>query len=200
METNVVTVLFIVDTSGSMYGQKIGSVNAAMAECIESVRQLKQWHNYVCRVEFATFDENMKEPVMMEDLNYSAIPYFEVEAKWNGFYSLTSFYGLYRGIQTYLEKGQGQTGQLYIFLITDGKPADRGTYMERLERVKSMERFRKAKRYVVLVGNEKITTDNDILEFVEFQANKVIGLVDLSSEILKIADIMDIHTYRIFRD
>ena len=32
------TVIFLVDTSGSMFGQKIEAVNAAIAECIEVIR------------------------------------------------------------------------------------------------------------------------------------------------------------------
>lgn len=54
---DVVKFLFIIDVSGSMYGQKIAAVNAALTECLAELRQIGCLNDYDIQVSIATFAE-----------------------------------------------------------------------------------------------------------------------------------------------
>lgn len=45
-----VNFLFVIDVSGSMYGQKIASVNASLAECIAELKQIVYSGRYDIKV------------------------------------------------------------------------------------------------------------------------------------------------------
>ncbi len=173
---NTVTVIFIVDTSGSMYGQKIAAVNAAIAECLAVLRKYQN-KNENLMTGYITFDEKIGNFILKKDLGTVV---FKVEPNGSGFYNMTLFSCLYEGMDKVLRNYQNFRSDLCLFLITDGKPADSGEYTEPLEKVKSLEPFRRADRYVVLVGNDVNGMDNDVLEFVGFKANQVVQLSDLS--------------------
>ena len=177
---SIVTVIFIVDTSGSMCGQKIESVNAAVAECL-GVLIKYQTGNENLMTGFLTFDEKAGDLVWERD---GGAAVFKVKPKSNGFYSMTSFSCLYEGLYAVLR--ECQTDRLCLFLITDGRPTDSGEYADALEKVKSLEVFRRADRYVVLSGNDTGGIGNDVLEFVGFQADKIIHLSDLSGCMAKV--------------
>lgn len=179
------TVIFLVDTSGSMFGQKIEAVNAAIAECIEVIRN----HNNDGSIQmgYATFDEKWGDFVIKDDIGTVG---FKVKSNPDGFYNLTSFQCLYEGLERCLTLFNNENtigkSKLCLFLITDGKPADSGEYTEVLERVKSMNAFRNAERYVVMVGSDN-GMDNDVLEFVGYKADKIVKLNDAASTLLKVS-------------
>ena len=189
---NKATVIFLVDTSGSMFGQKIEAVNAAIAECLEVIRN----HNNDNSIQmgYATFDEKWEDFVVKDDIGAVS---FKVRSNSDGFYSLTSFRCLYEGMERCLEvfgneKNNGKS-RLCLFLITDGKPADSGEYTEVLERVKSMNVFRNAERYVALVGSDANGMGNDILEFVGYKADKIVKLNDAASALLKVSFLSELN-------
>lgn len=176
---NMVTIIFIVDTSGSMYGQKIEAVNAAVAECLEVLGKYQKKDGLM--IGYVSFDETMGNIVLKKDLEAEI---FKVSPNSDGFYKMTSFSGLYSGIYDIFRKQQ--TGDLCLFLITDGKPADSGEYTDALEKVKSLDAFRTADRYVALVNNDVNGMDHDVLEFVGFKADKILQLPDLSNTLSKV--------------
>lgn len=184
--TNKSTVIFIVDTSGSMFGQKIEAVNAAIAECIEVIRNHNNYNSI--QMGYATFDEKWGDFIVKDDIGTVG---FKVKSNADGFYNLTSFQCLYEGMERCLavfnnEKTIGKS-KLCLFLITDGKLADGGEYTEVLERVKNMNAFRNAERYVALVGSDVNGMDNDVLEFVGYKADKIVKLNDAASALLKVS-------------
>ena len=87
--------LFVVDVSGSMYGQKIASVNAALTECLAAIKQIGFSGQYDINVSIATFAEKLhlqkvnQKPESIEALN------IKVEPLEDGFYLVTSFASLY---------------------------------------------------------------------------------------------------------
>lgn len=176
------TIIFIVDTSGSMFGQKIEAVNAAIAECTEVIRNHD--NGRYLQMGYATFDEKWGRIVLKDGVGTAA---FGVESNSDGFYNLTDFQCLYEGLEKDLRKFDKSDLGLCLLLITDGKPADSGEYTDVLERVKSMDAFRKAERYVVLVGNDVNRLDNNVLEFVGFQADRIVKLNDVASTLSKVS-------------
>lgn len=167
------TLIFLVDTSGSMFGQKIQSVNAATAECLEVLRENQ---TDSLEIGYVTFHEQMGQIVLKKNMT---APVFQVLSNSSGFYPMTSFACLYKGICKLLADDWRE--QLYLILVTDGKPVDTGEYTQFLEQAKSLENFRRAERYVALVGNETDMVNTDVLNFVGFQADKIFPLAHSSS-------------------
>ena len=179
---NKSTIIFIIDTSGSMYGQKIVAVNAAIAECAEVVRNYDKNSNL--QIGYATFDERWGGISLKKNID---IETFKITANPDGFYRLTSFQVLYEGLENELCISDNNCCALCLVLVTDGKPADSGEYTDVLERVKSTNVFRYAERFVALVGNDVNGMDNDVLEFVGFKADRVVKLNDAASALLKVS-------------
>lgn len=172
--------IFLVDTSGSMFGQTIQAVNAAAAECLEVLREGQTGS---LEIGYVTFHEQMSQIVLKQDMT---APVFQVLPNPSGFYAMTSFACLYKGICQLLADHSWK--RLYLILVTDGKPVDRGEYTEFLERAKSLEPFRKAERYVAQVGNETNLVNSDILAFVGLQADRIVPLARLSSLMSRIRE------------
>ena len=55
-----VNFLFVIDVSGSMYGQKIASVNASLTECLAELKQIGYSGRYDIKVSMVTFAEKMQ--------------------------------------------------------------------------------------------------------------------------------------------
>lgn len=182
LDTSKHTIIFIVDTSGSMYGQKIEAVNAAVAECAEVIRNNNRDNSL--QVGYVTFDEEWGNLVVKNEIGTVG---FKIKANADGFYRLTKYQCLYEGVENCLVGFNNSKTKLCLLLITDGKPSDSGKYIDVLERVKNMDAFRNSERLVALVDNEVNGMDNDILEFVGYKADKVVKLNDVVSALLKVS-------------
>ena len=184
-----VTLLFLIDTSGSMHDQKISSVNAALTECMAVLNKKTSHPMEELIVGFLTFSDQMNQIIWCEHLTP---PSFSVKPKGDGFYGITSYKCLYDGLYDFLNNA-GDLGQLYIVLITDGKTTEkRRDYDESFERTNSLNAFRNAKRYAAIVdldadkGLADNMSDEDILEFLSGNdAKKRFKLNSLSEEISK---------------
>lgn len=181
--------LFLVDTSGSMYGQKIAAVNAALTEGLDEIRRMEAPAGESVDVSIAVFDERMEFLEWKKEAARLVLPCLAVEADADGFYPVTSYAGLCRGLQDLFSEGKGCD---YLFLVTDGRPADAEEYTEELELLKNDSGYRKACKYVVLAGEDPGSLEREILHFVEDQADHVIRLADLSSELSRIGMILDV--------
>lgn len=173
---DLVTVLFIADVSGSMYGEKIQSVNAAIAECLGVLREGKNKGKNI-KVGYVNFHEEMSALSFDENPDSGV---FKVSPDEGGFYHLTSFACMYDGLYHILEKMDESYENLCLILITDGKPVDSGEYSVSLEKVKSLDVFRNAQKFVALARDEINAMDKDMLEFVRFNGDKIVKLSDLS--------------------
>ena len=189
MKKEIATFLFLIDISGSMHGQKISSVNAALTESMEVLKNKKETYHREVKVGFLTFSDKMDSIIWCDQL---VSPSFSVEPNEDGFYSITSYKCLYDGLYHFLISSD-DLGDLYIILITDGKTTEkRREYDESFERANSLDSFRCANRYAAIVdldidkGLANNIADNDILEFLSGNdAKKRFKLVNLSKEISK---------------
>lgn len=177
------TFLFIADTSGSMYGEKISAVNATLAECMNEMRSAGNAGRV--RAGFAAFDERMKVLSAPQDVAGISVPDYRTEPAADGFYPLTSCAGLYRELYRWVKDGFAKNPEekLYLFLITDGKPSDAGEERDGLELLKHEAAFREAEKYIALIGNQKSALPDTVLEFVNYRMDRIIQLKDLPGEI-----------------
>ncbi len=188
-QKGAVSFLFLIDTSGSMHGQKISAVNAVLAECFDEMRDTDACGGFKIYIGAAVFHEEIK--VIQEagqDLACAA-----VEKGEDGFWPVTSYACLYRGLREILDERKAwreECERLYIFLVTDGKPADTGEYAEEMELTANNSRYKKADRYVVFVGEESDRFREDMLHFVDYKADKILKLEDLTGEVSKITAIL----------
>lgn len=102
--SDIINFLFVVDVSGSMYGQKIASVSASLTECLAELKQMEFSGDYDIKVSLVTFAEKMQIRVLNEKPDRISGSQIAVEPKTNGFYSLTSYTCLYRGLHQLLKK------------------------------------------------------------------------------------------------
>lgn len=172
--------LFLVDTSGSMYGQRIAAVNAALTEGLEEIRQMEAYGGEPMDVTMAVFHEQMELLERRKEITEFGLPHLTVEAGPDGFYPVTSYAGLCRGLRDRFSEGETWD---YLFVVTDGRPADPEEYLAELEQLENDSGYRKACRYVVLTGDDSGSLKREILHFVDDQADRVIRLADLSNQL-----------------
>lgn len=176
------TFFFVLDISGSMHGQRIAAANAALTEALDVIRSLEERedtreHMYVS---LAVFHERTELLLPAGEAKEQKFPYVTAEAGPDGFYPVTSYAGLCRGLRELLEGGMSWD---CLFIITDGKPADEGEYTEELEALRALEGYRRACTYVVLTEEDCGNLRRDLLRLADDCPDRVIGLSDLSSEL-----------------
>ena len=180
-DNNLKNVLFIVDTSGSLYSQKISAVNAALVECVGVIRT-KIREGSAINVYYSSFDEKMTPVKKVRDILNVNLPNFTTTEE-NGFYKLTLFEGLYDGLLNFFEKGEREKGQFLIILITDGKAIDSMKYEAKLYKIKNIAEYRETIRVVAQVEGDKASASKDLFEFVDNNAGRIVELSKLANEI-----------------
>lgn len=184
-----VNFLFVVDVSGSMYGQKIASVNGVLAECLSEIRQLAAATNYEILVSVAIFAEKMRMEVQNEPAVKVSTPRLQVVKQSSGFYPLTSYSCLYQGMEAIFENNMLNDGNkgnnTFVFLFSDGKP-DSEAYERALRTAKSSETFRNAIKYVVLTNMKSKEFRRDILLFADGREERVLEEQEVPAEIGKL--------------
>ncbi len=155
---------FVVDTSGSMMGQKIGSVNDAIRETVPDLKDLST-NNPDAAIKIAAmqFDTNVNwlypQPIDSENFQWN-----DLQA--NG---LTSFGAALKELNHKLSKSQflqeaaGSFAPV-IILLSDGAPTDE--YKSALEEIKKNNWFKHAIKIAIAIGND---ADKNVLA--EFTGN-----------------------------
>ena len=150
------TLFYIIDTSGSMRGEKIGSVNSVMEEVIPEIRDVGGSDSDV-KFQAMTFDDYVKwlydSPVSIEDVEWQrlttgggtnlglAMEELNSKLSRNGFMNAASL-----------------SFAPVIFLLSDGAP--NYDYKANLEKIKGNKWFKYALKIAVAVGSD---ADEDML-------------------------------------
>lgn len=188
MKKNIRFLLFLIDTSGSMYGQNISAVNVAISECFDQLALLyDESINYMAS--FVSFNERIELIKFMENLSNNEPPFFSVLAKEDGFYPITKFSCMCDGLNEVLMNNMvyhNENIQKFIFLISDGKPIDSSEYRVKFKSIMSSGLLKDTYRYYVLMRENFDTFEKDILKFVEYNPKHIININDLTGEISKI--------------
>lgn len=152
-------IFFLIDTSGSMRGKKMGELNTVMEELIPEIRKVGEADTDV-KLAVLTFATDIKwmytEPINIEDFEWARL-----EAK-----GVTSMGAAF----TELSERMSRNGFLnspslsfapVIFLMTDGYPSD--DYKAGLEALKSNSWYKFGLKAALGIGNE--ANDEMLAEF-----------------------------------
>ncbi len=132
-------VYFLLDTSGSMFGEPIQALNNALSGMIHSLRTDAQAQETLW-ISIVTFEREVKEIVPLIDLQSFQLP--EITCPQSG----PTFTGkglelIYQKVTTEIRKGtpdQKGDWRPLLFVFTDGKPSDIQLYREMIPKVKQL--------------------------------------------------------------
>lgn len=132
-------VYFLLDTSGSMYGEPIHALNNALSGMINSLRSDPQALDSLW-ISIVTFDREVKEIVPLTELALFQLP--EITCPQSGpTHTGKGLELLYDKVRNEVRKGNAtQKGDWkpLLFLFTDGAPNDKQLYQEMIPKVKSL--------------------------------------------------------------
>jgi uncharacterized protein YegL len=133
-------VYFLLDTSGSMFGEPIQALNNAMSGMINTLRSDAQALDSLW-LSIVTFDREVRELVPLVELVNFQLP--EITCPQSG--PTNTGKGLeliYQKVNAEVRKGsEDQKGDWrpLFFLFTDGKPSDIQLYREMIPKIKSLK-------------------------------------------------------------
>lgn len=159
------TLFFLVDTSGSMDGSKIGTLNSAVEEVIPEIRKLS--------------GENADAAIKIAVLEFSSgarwitsAPMDANDFRWNYLNAdgLTDFGEMCKMLNEKLSRSAFMSDVAgsfapAIFLLSDGEPTD--DYQKELGKLKENNWFKKAIKVAIAIGDD---ANKDVLA--EFTGNK----------------------------
>lgn len=181
-----VNFLFVVDVSGSMYGQKIASVNAALAECLSELTEISFVENADIRVSVATFAEKLQIECLNKSPEAVGSLELKVEPHADGFYQFTSFACLYDGIRRMFETNavsDGEQGRrTFIVLFSDARPVDEKEYSSAYQAAQQQPCFKNAARYVAYVEEKTDKYNKNTVQFVDFKAERIVHVSKIPGE------------------
>jgi uncharacterized protein YegL len=143
---------FVVDTSGSMSGAKIGSLNDAIRETVPDLKNLSTNNpDALIKIQALKFDSNVQwlyqQPIDSENF------------QWNDL-SIGGLTGLGAALnelndklssKKFLQEAAGSFAPV-IILLSDGEPTD--DYLEGLENIKKNGWFKHAIKIAIAIGND----------------------------------------------
>jgi uncharacterized protein YegL len=130
-------VYFLLDTSGSMYGEPIQALNNALSGMINTLRSDAQALDSLW-ISIITFDREVKEVVPLTELVNFQLP--EITCPQSGpTHTGKALEMLYHKVKSEIIKGsltQKGDWKPLMFLFTDGKPNDLQLYREMIPKIK----------------------------------------------------------------
>ena len=156
------TIFFIIDTSGSMNGARIGTVNTVMEEVLPEIRGIGGSDSDI-QLAIMTFDSEIKwmydTPRPLEDIKWTEL----TAQMW------TDFGGAMKELNSKLSKNayMGSASLSFapvLFLLSDGYPNP--GYQTELENIKKNKWFKYALKVAVGIGD-----DADMNALAEFTGN-----------------------------
>lgn len=161
LATRPIHFFWVVDCSGSMYGEKIGIVNNTIQECIPEMRAAADNNpNAQLLIRALQFSSGASwittNPVPVEDYGWE-----DMDA--NGLTELGKAFDLLVA-QLSIPPMPDRALPPVIVLLSDGQPTD--DYKRSLEKLKKLSWFRKAVKIAISIGQD---ADDDVL--VEFCGN-----------------------------
>lgn len=166
LATRPIHFFWVVDCSGSMYGEKIGIVNNTIQECIPEMRNSADNNpNAQLLIRALQFSSGASwittSPVPVENYGWE-----DMEA--SGLTELGKALDLLAA-QLSIPPMPARALPPVIVLLSDGQPTD--DYKKSLEKLKGMPWFRKAVKIAISIGQD---ADDDVL--IEFTGNKELVL------------------------
>ena len=152
-------IFFLIDTSGSMKGTKMGELNTVMEELIPEIRRVGEADTEV-KIAVLTFSTGVKwmyaEPIAIEEFEWTRLTAQGVTSMGEAFKELS----LRMSRNSFLNSPSLSFAPV-IFLMTDGYPSD--DYKEGLEALSSNSWYKFGLKAALGIGNE--ANDDMLAEF-----------------------------------
>lgn len=155
----ILNILFVIDVSGSMRGERIAQVNYALENIFDELRTREDLNSSI-KVGIMEFSDEakwlMNRPIPLEDYVFTQIeaqPWFTYYAK--------AFRELEKKLHSgaFMNPDLGEYFAPLILFITDGEPVDVADYPKALDELKNNKWFRKSAKYAVAVGEDAKTEE-----------------------------------------
>ena len=152
-------IFFLIDTSGSMRGTKMGELNTVMEELIPEIRRVGEADTEV-KVAVLTFSTDVKwmyaEPIAIEDFEWVRLAASGVTSMGEAFKELSA-----RMSRNSFLNSPSLSFAPVIFLMTDGYPSD--DYKEGLKELATNSWYKFGLKAALGIGNE--ANDDMLAEF-----------------------------------
>lgn len=152
LKRRAMVVVFIVDTSGSMRGPRIGAVNDAIRNLLPELRR-KEHKNTAAEIKVAVLTFASQAHWLMEEPQPVSQYQFEDITNVSGGTNYSNAYiALNEKLtpQAFMKSSAGSYTPLLV-MMSDGKPSDAGLYKEELERLRQNKWFRHATRAGIII-------------------------------------------------
>ena len=153
-QRQILPILFLIDVSGSMRGQRIAQVNYALENIFKELRRRDDMQS-VIKIGIMEFADEGRwvtpQPVLLDDFVFT-----QIEARqWGTLYS-KAFDALNDKLRRegFMDPKLGEYFAPLILLVTDGEPMDENEYPAALARLQSNGWFRKSIKYAIAAGDE----------------------------------------------
>ena len=152
-------IFFLIDTSGSMKGTKMGELNTVMEELIPEIRRVGEADTEV-KIAVLTFSTHVKwmyaEPINIEDFEWARLSASGVTSMGEAFKELNA-----RMSRNSFLNSPSLSFAPVMFLMTDGYPSD--DYKEGLEELATNSWYKFGLKAALGIGNE--ANDEMLAEF-----------------------------------
>ena len=152
-------IFFLIDTSGSMKGTKMGELNTVMEELIPEIRKVGEADTEV-KIAVLTFSTDVKwmysEPIAIEEFEWARLSASGVTSMGAAFKELSA-----RMSRNSFLNSPSLSFAPVIFLMTDGYPSD--DYKEGLKELSSNSWYKFGLKAALGIGNE--ANDDMLAEF-----------------------------------
>ena len=176
---------FLVDTSGSMAGRKIATLNQAVREALPIIKEISEDNADACiKIAVLEFSDSVKwmytEPIDANDFEWTDL----------GTNCLTSMGAAFGELNAKLSRNAFMASQAYqpvVILLSDGAPTD--AYQHNLEKLKANKWFQAATKVAIAIGDD--ADKNVLAEFTNGNIEAVFSAdnVYLLKTIIKIASV-----------
>ena len=152
------TLFFIVDTSGSMFGEKIGAVNTAIREVIPEIRDMPENADAVIKIAVLDFSSGARW-ITPEPVEASLYQWRDVDAA-----GATDFGDACIKLKEQLSVSKGfmaeATGSYapVLFLLSDGAPTD--NWQKGLDELKNNNWYKASIKVAIAIGNDANEPEN----------------------------------------
>lgn len=154
-------IFFLIDTSGSMKGKKMGELNTVMEELIPEIRRVGEADTDV-KIAVLTFSTNVRwmysQPVSIENFEWARLRADGVTSMGEAFKELAA-----RMSRNSFMSSPSLSFAPVIFLMTDGYPSD--DYKEGLKALQANSWYKFGLKAALGIGNE--ANDDMLAEFTE---------------------------------
>lgn len=155
----ILDILFLIDVSGSMRGQRIAQVNYALENIFKELRKRDELNSTI-KIGIMEFAETAKwiteQPVPLDDYVFTQIAAQPWITNYGNAFSLLNA-KLRR--EEFLDPRMGEYFAPLILFVTDGEPVDVTEYPAELEKLQHNGWFKKSAKYAIAVGEEARNED-----------------------------------------